>query len=209
MDGRILKGTGTSVPGASASGSRVLKQDVLAAREEGRHLVAAAQEEAEQIRAEALREAEQLREQARRQGYEDGIARLNELALSFQETQSHLFEESRSELIRLGVRVAEKILGRELEVNEAALTDLVIRAIRGIRHERRIQIRVAPEDLERVRAGHPRLIEEVGAGKEIEFREDPTIKTGGCIVETDLGIIDARLDTQLRVLERALLAKRG
>ena len=43
MDGRILKGTGTSVPGASASGSRVLKQDVLAAREEGRNLVAAAQ----------------------------------------------------------------------------------------------------------------------------------------------------------------------
>jgi len=204
MDGKVLKGGG-----ASPAPGRVIKQDVMAAREEGKHLLDSARDEAARLLEAARLEAEELRESARQQGYEDGIARLNELALRFQETHDRLLEESRGELIRLGVRVAEKILGRELEVNEEALTDLVIRAIRGIRHERRIQIRVAPEDMERARAGHPRLLAEVGAGREIEFREDASIKAGGCIVETDLGIIDARLDTQLRVLERALLSRRG
>ena len=204
MDGKILKGA-TSTPPAG----RIIKQDVMAAREEGKQLVDAAREEAARILEEARVTAEQMRETAREEGYTDGITRLNELALQFQATHDRLLEESRGELIRLGVRVAEKILGRELEVNPEALTDLVIRAIRGIRHERRIQIRVSPEDMERARAGHARLLEEVGAGREIEFREDTSIKAGGCIVETDLGIIDARLDTQLRVLERALLARKA
>ena len=65
-----------------------------------------------------------------------------------------------------------------------------------------------PEELERARSSQERIAEEAGPGKEIEIREDKSVSPGGCIVETDLGIIDARLETQLRVLEKALLAKK-
>lgn len=207
MSGRILKGDGATPKTASAG--RVLKQEVYSAGEDAKRIRDDAQADAERRVASAHLEAERIREAAREQGYEDGIAKLNELALRFQEQQSKLQEENRASLIRLAVRVSEKILGRELEVNEDALTDIVIRAIRGIRHERRIQIRVHPSELAKSRAGLGRILEEVGATKEIEFREDASVTSGGCIVETDLGIIDARLDTQLRVLEKALLARRG
>jgi len=35
---------------------------------------------------------------------------------------------------------------------------------------------------------------------------DPSVARGGCIVDTDLGRFDARLDVQLRAVERALAA---
>lgn len=213
MSSRILKGDGVGQspePGGprTAAGSKVVKQDIFAANQDAKQILEAARAEAQARVDAAQAEADAIREAARAKGYEDGITELNELALRFQERQAQLLEESRAELIRLSVRIAGKVLGRELETNADALSDIVIRAIRGIRHEKRIQVRVHPDDLGRARAGHARLLEEVGATKEIEFREDPTVTSGGCIVETDLGIIDARLDTQLRVLEKALLSRK-
>jgi flagellar biosynthesis/type III secretory pathway protein FliH len=36
------------------------------------------------------------------------------------------------------------------------------------------------------------------------FREDESIIPGGCIVETEVGTIDAQIDTQLKAIKKAL-----
>ena len=41
----------------------------------------------------------------------------------------------------------------------------------------------------------------------MNFIADPHIARGGCIIQSEAGTIDAQLGTQLRVLERALLAR--
>jgi flagellar biosynthesis/type III secretory pathway protein FliH len=38
----------------------------------------------------------------------------------------------------------------------------------------------------------------------LEPRADDRVSRGGCILETPLGIVDARLEVQLAALERAL-----
>ena len=214
MKGRLIKGEpeppekgGSS--GSASSGGKVIKKDVHDAREQKKKILGEAEEEATGIIDKAKADAEKIRSEARDEGYEEGIGKLNDLLLEFHRKRDRMIEDSRSDLLRLSVRIAEKVLGRELEENEDALADIVIKAIRGIRHEKRIQIRVHPDDLEKIRSKRQKLLDEVGAGKELEFQEDRSVSPGGCIVETDLGIIDARLDTQLRVLERALLARKS
>jgi flagellar biosynthesis/type III secretory pathway protein FliH len=46
-----------------------------------------------------------------------------------------------------------------------------------------------------------------GRAQFIDFVADQGVKTGGCIVESESGTIDARIETQLRILENALLAR--
>jgi len=213
MKGRVIKGEPDrpdreGSDARSSSGGKVIKKDVHDAREEKKRILGVAEEEAARIVREAKEEAEKIRGEARDAGYEEGLGKLADLLVEFQKKRDKMMEDSRSDLLRLSVRIAEKIVGRELAENEDALGDVVIKAIRGIRHEKRIQIRVHPDDLDRIRSQKERIENEVGTGKEIEFREDRSISAGGCIVETDLGIIDARLDTQLRVLEKALLARK-
>ncbi len=212
MKGKVVKGSDfpsdDDRPAPASSGKKVIKREVHSAREEGKQILGAADDEARRIVDEAKAEADRIRKKAESDGYEEGLGRLNDQALEFQQQREKLIDASRSDILKLAVRIAGKILGREVETNEKALGDIVVKAMRGIAHEKRIQIRVNPGDLDKIRKQHDRLIDEVGSGKEVELREDKNVSPGGCIVETDLGIIDAQLETQLRVLERALLDRK-
>ena len=69
---------------------------------------------------------------------------------------------------------------------------------------------IAPEDAlayagKILRDHRKRLMDLLGRTKDIAVREDPEVKRGGCVVETDHGTIDAQLETQLQMLEAALL----
>ena len=63
-----------------------------------------------------------------------------------------------------------------------------------------LRIRVNPEDRELVDA---RLVERVGeAAASWEVTTDGAITVGGCIVDTECGEVDARLDAQLEEIAR-------
>ena len=40
--------------------------------------------------------------------------------------------------------------------------------------------------------------------KNISFEPDDTILSGGCVIETDFGDIDARIENQMAIVEKAL-----
>ncbi len=209
--GRVIRGSlsaPTQTPTETKQRAKVTPGALFDARAEAKRVLGAAEIEAERRVVEAQAAADDIREAARAQGYEDGLAEVNDLLVRFRDEREQKLLEHKADMVGLAVRVAGKILGREIEERPETFTDLVIRAVRGIRHEKRIQIRVHPDDLALARAGLDRLRVEVGPGKEIEIREDRAVTGGGCVVETDLGIIDARLETQLRTLEKALVRGR-
>jgi type III secretion protein L len=41
----------------------------------------------------------------------------------------------------------------------------------------------------------------------VDIVPDPKVASGGCIIESEVGTVDARLETQLRALEKALLGQ--
>ena len=48
------------------------------------------------------------------------------------------------------------------------------------------------------------LLTVIDQTQSISVKEDEEIPAGGCIVETELGTVDARLETQLRAIKKAL-----
>lgn len=160
--------------------------------------------EAKKIIAEAKHEAERLRNQAVVEGRERGLASVTELLTVARVQTMRTQREIREDLRVLAVRIAERILGRELAQNPDVVLDLVGEALSQAGAPREVVVRCHPDDLKALERGRPRLIERCARAHAVVFRTDPTIARGSCVVETELGTIDARLPTQLDAIERAL-----
>ena len=86
------------------------------------------------------------------------------------------------------------------------MVDIIRQALtEKARQRREIFLRVHPEDMKYVREHKAELLEVLSRAKEIGLREDPDVARHGVVIETDAGIIDAQLETQLAVFERILM----
>lgn len=84
--------------------------------------------------------------------------------------------------------------------------EIVMTALRQARQQEMMTVRVNAADLPLVEKMRER-IDAFGRARYLDFVADQTIKEGGCLIESASGTIDARLETQLRVFEKALLAQ--
>lgn len=182
----------------------IVEAEVFDAKLEGDKAIAEARALAERIVAEARDEAERVKRKAEAEGRERGLGAVTELLVGARAAAARARAGAEAELRALAVRVAEKLLGRELALDGAAVVDVAAEALRHAGQPRELVVRCAPEDLEALERGKPRLLERCRAAQAVRFCADERVARGGCIIETELGIVDARLSTQLEAIERAL-----
>lgn len=204
MDEKIFKGD--SIPEKiPLSSPKVVKREVYEATREARDIVALAQEKAKQLMEEAERDRETIRARARQEGLDQGLAEWNRVLTRSNERADELARNWEEKMLRLSVRVAEKIIGEQLRLHPDTIVDIVRQVLQGARPGRHLTIQVNEADAQQVRVRTDRLKENLSASSEIHVVASPTIPPGGCVVESELGIIDARLETQLRCLEEVLI----
>lgn len=182
----------------------IVKRAIVEARAESRRLLQEAQAEADRRLAEAQAEVERIRAEAWQAGYEAGLAEFTTRLLDLQRRRETLLNQAEEEVLRLALRIAEKIVGRELEVQETTLLDIVRAAMRNLRQASTVTICVNPADVPRLER-HREALETLRRGQYVNIVPDTRVSVGGCILESESGIVDAQLDTQLRVIEQALL----
>ncbi|HBY59789.1 MAG TPA: HrpE/YscL family type III secretion apparatus protein [Solibacterales bacterium] len=188
MEGKILKAAAAQATGP------VLKQQVLSASEQAQRILAEASAERERVRAEAF-EA----------GFRAGLAQW-ETAIAAAQRSVHAFiEESRPSLLKLAVRIAEKILGEEVRTAPERLEGIVEEALRTVVRERRVTVYVAPGHRATLEAARARFEKRLGPDCSLRLDEADDLAPGDCRIVSELGSIDARIETQLRLIERALL----
>lgn len=148
-------------------------------------------------RAEA--EAEAMIQSAADAGYEAGRAEVEPLA---QEVEARCTELRRSTDRRLqsGIRDLVGECLSELLQDDERFLKLVRNALRSQRRGREIFLRVHPSRAAFLQNQKPALIAVLGRARSIEIREDITLGHDGCVVETDAGMLDVGLGTQLSAL---------
>ena len=196
---RIIKG---SKPARSA----VLKNRTLEAESEAKRIVAEARSYARQICEKAEETAAQTLEAARLKGEEKALEKYEESLLAAARARETVIDSCESDLLELSVRIAEKILGRELSANTAAVGDIIETALKHAKQRQKLTIRVNPNDLSAAQSEMDRF-SAVSKARFIDIVADPRVGSGGCLIESEVGTVDARLETQFRVLERALLSR--
>jgi type III secretion protein L len=193
---RIVKG--------GAPGGRRIEAAAYDTAERARESLAEAEAEAARIRAGAEAERETLRARAAEAGRAEGLARAAAALASVAAARDRRLAGAEREIAALAIDVARKVLGRELALDPGAVADLAAQAIAAARDRREVVLRVNPADAEVIRAAEGRLAAVLTRAPGLQVREDAAVERGGAIVETEAGRVDARVETQLAALARAL-----
>lgn len=202
--GAVFRMTGDVVtPG---SGTRVLHAGEYSRLVEARDLLAAARERADAI----LAEAERAYEARKREGYEDGVLEGRmEQAEKMMETAMQAveyIENIEETLVKVVGSALRKIIG-ELDDRER-IVRVVRTALVSVRSQQKVLIRVSPDDETAVREALAAMMSSAPGGVTfLDLSADPRMKRGDCILESELGVVDAGLETQLKAIENALTGK--
>ncbi|MBS1795824.1 MAG: type III secretion system stator protein SctL [Acidobacteria bacterium] len=204
--GNLIKAGGRKFANGSVGRPKVIKNQILAAEREAHRILEEAEEFAAEIRREAREEAENLKAEAYREGRENALTEFETTLVETREIRERVFRETEKDLLRLAVRLAEKIVGREIDGDDKTVIDIVSTALQNARQQEKLTVRVNPKDLPTVERATQKFAHS-GRVRFLDFVADPRVATSGCLIESEVGTIDARLETQLRVLERALLSQ--
>jgi type III secretion system HrpE/YscL family protein len=174
---------------------------------DAKDILAKAQEQAAQLIEDAQREKEALLAESAERGYAAGLDKWNDALAEAWKQREQFFTRNEAELVKLAVAVAEKIIGRTVQTDPSTVLQTVSEALKSVRSERRITVKVNPaeEAALREQAGALKMLcAQVG---DLVIVGNPSIAMGGCIVESELGMIDAQISTQLASIEKALMRR--
>ena len=105
----------------------------------------------------------------------------------------------------LARKMAEKIVGHAVDLDPAVMADIANQAVMATKPRGNVLVlRVHPDDFPAVVKSKPRWLAGDDAAANVRVMADGSVGRYGCVVETPVGRLDARLQTQLDVLERAL-----
>jgi flagellar assembly protein FliH len=206
---------------AGAPESPALRQLRTDASAEARRVLAAAREEAKEI----LKES---RDQGYKAGYGAGYSvgaheavrqmteradtereayreELSSFVSGVEDASRSAWQRMEPEILDLVLEIARKVIKMEVELNREAAIEIVKNTLRRVADSTSLRIRVHADDLETVRANREDLYTLVDSIRKVEIVEDRRVGQGGCIVETDAGTIDARIETQLEEIRKLLL----
>ncbi|EIS3740606.1 HrpE/YscL family type III secretion apparatus protein [Aeromonas hydrophila] len=183
-------------------GQRILRSQDYQSYLSAQALVEAAREQA----AEIVQDARTVYEQQCELGWQAGMEQARrEQAVLIHQTQLQCqeyyrtVEQQMSEVVLQAVR---KILH---DYDQVALTLKVVReALSLVSNQKQVTVRVHPEQVTAVRDQIARVHKDFPEIGYLDISADARLDQGGCILETEVGIIDASLDGQLEALSRAI-----
>lgn len=191
-------------------GGGVISREELSAGQRARNLIAEAEGEADCIRQEAqklLSQIEKATLEAKQKGFqrgkEEGLAEVTEEILKARTLKEKILKDAEADLIKLVVSISEKVLGEMVTKHKEALLTLVRQALEHSLGDK-IVVRMNSSDLKRLRQEDLQFKDTLDRTRHIHFKEDDSIQVGGCVVETEVGTIDAQLETQLKAIRKAL-----
>ncbi len=170
-------------------------------RIDDRNLVSRAQEEAETIKKSAF-------EEGYRKGLEQANSDLEAFRNSFSEFMSapkNVFEYIAPDILEISVDIAKKIIKKEVESDPQVLVNTIVDVLKTVsKSEPKINIRVKPQAVQFIKDTLPNITYQYGIDAKINIIADPSIEEGGCVFQTNNGIVDASIDTQLEIIKKAL-----
>ncbi len=174
--------------------------DIPRVKSEAQKIIDNARAQAESVREEA-------REAGRREAREEAGARIEEALATLNQAvkeRKKIVKDAEGEILRLALKVAEQIIRSEVSMHRDVSLNIVSEAIGRVSDREQIIVRVNREDAEYLKRYKDRLAGMLDGVKSFSIIEDSNIEPGGCIIETNLGFIDARISTKLRSIEEAL-----
>jgi flagellar assembly protein FliH len=199
----------------------IYRRDTMFNSDAGQSLHQTEQENSEEEATYSIEEFQVEVQQAYERGFSDGkqvtgalldtemntlrewIKNLDTTIIELKEQYAKQVEEMQRVAIELSMIGVEHILRREVSENVRFTIDEVERAIMMLNGVKDVRVRVHPSNIEALESQQSSLLQNSSV-QGISFIADSSVEIGGCVLETNLGIIDTQLSTQLYKLRSAM-----
>lgn len=178
---------------------------VSEAKQEAERIIQEAQAEVERIKTEAREEGITL---GHEEGYQTGneevkrlVERVHKVLNAAIDKRREIIMEAENQMVELVLLISKKVVKVISEEQKNVVISNVVQALRKMKSRGEVEIRVNLEDVQLTTDHIKDFMELVESVSAITVLEDSTIEKGGCLIETNLGRIDARISSQLREIE--------
>lgn len=186
-----------------ASDKKVIAIEDYATLMEASEILERAREDVDAYKKSAEEESKRLKEQAKKEGFDEGLKQINDKILALDQEIKRLRHEMNKLVLPLALKAAKKIVARELEIHPETIVDIVKQALVPATQNHRITIWVNKADKEILEAEKAKIKQILEHVEVLSIKERDDIAPGGCIIETESGIINAAIENQWRALESA------
>jgi type III secretion protein L len=160
--------------------------------------------EALEKRTQIFDEAKKYYENEAKRGYDDGYStgktematQLAELAVK----NTNNIKALEDSVVSLVTKALQRVIG-EID-RKALIVNIVRQALKSMKNQKEAILKVSPQDSQAVRDHLEEIISD-GIVDYLEVTADSRLQPGTCILETDVGVIDASLEVQMNAIMEA------
>jgi flagellar biosynthesis/type III secretory pathway protein FliH len=152
--------------------------------------------------------------EGKRVGFETGskkadsvIDSLNQTLGQLENIRQEIYQEIEREVAQLALSIAKKIVCHEVKITQETITCVAREALSRVNNPTKIKIKLNPDDLQFIKDTQSQFSRFLHNVDNIRFEAEASIQSGGCLVETDRGDIDARIEKQFQAIEESFQAQ--
>ncbi|NNK84494.1 MAG: hypothetical protein HKO91_02940, partial [Desulfobacterales bacterium] len=114
-----------------------------------------------------------------------------------------IYLETEQEIVKLAMAIARKIVCNEISVNKDTVVNVVKGAVEKVECNEKVKVKLSSKDFEFIKNEKPDIIDKITDIENAGFIMDESVCDGGCIIETESGDIDSRIEKQFQAIEEA------
>ena len=158
-------------------------------------------------------QADQIRETAEKEAHDKGHAEgfkkgeldsreefqpclesVEKIIQELSEFRKKMYSKVEREMIEMVISLVKKVIHFELSTRDDSIQEMIRLAVQSVLDKESMTIKINPADKEHAENFRPELQHLFGEIKNISFEVNTGIDRGGCIIETNFGTVDARMD---------------
>ena len=125
---------------------------------------------------------------------------LQEILLQLNNIRKDTYREIEKEVVELALAIAKQVICQEISIDRDIVVCVAREALAKVEDPGSVKIMLSPSDLQFVKETRSQLSNLIQNIENVTFEAAENIQSGGCIIETDLGEIDARIEKQLEAV---------
>ena len=158
----------------------------------------------------------EIEEQAFQKGFQEGekaaldsqraevaaaVQSMSQAIVEIQGLRQEIYHSIEREVVELALSIARKVVCQEIKINPEVVVCVAREALSQVDVPGKIKVRLNPADLEFINSTQGHISAFLQEMDNVTFEAEEGIASGGCVIETKLGEIDARIEKQFQVVE--------
>lgn len=180
----------------------LIKSSEYAAFANAENIIELAESKAKRIEDEAKQAYEEEKLRGHREGMIEGKEKMTEHMIRYVQKTVEQLEHYEDTVVDMVMSAMRQVLG-DLD-DKDVITRVVNKALNLVKSQPKVILRVCPAQVEMVEGQLKDILKQYPSIQFIDIQRDDRLESGDCILETDMGVIDARLDLQLDSIKKTL-----